>query len=270
MTRARIRYVCRAISGCSRPSVLTLPVPLCRVHAAEVTRGMLAGTPDRSHAAPARPWDREATRLALPVALPVELPRSHAPVVYFVQNGSLVKIGWSTNLRARLSALCLRRMAVLLAVAGDNALEAALHRTFWGLRQEGTEWFRYEQPLSDYIQELRNHAHPVNLTDLTEMLGETGANVVTEDEPEEQPQTLLDVPREKTRMPLDEAQQILTNGLEDLSRAGVHEFDYAAFRDIPEVTGWPKGWVYLQLAEAVDSGRLDQTSDGWKFRECGP
>lgn len=271
MTKARTRYVCRAISGCTRPSVLTLPVPLCRVHAVEITRAMMPGetwsAPDGEPPAAARPWDREAVRLALPVSFPTELPRSHAPVVYFVQNGSLVKIGWSTNLRSRLSALCLRKTAVLLTVAGDHTLEAALHRMFWDLRQDGTEWFRYGHSLVEYIRKLRGHASPVNLADLTEMLGEPGGGAVAEDEPEEQPSAVLDVPRTPVRMPLGEAQRIFASVLEDLLRAGVQEFGYEALQDIPEVTGWPRGWVYEKLAETVEGGRLDRTSHGWVFRE---
>lgn len=274
MTKARTRYTCRAISGCTRPPVLTLPAPLCRVHAVEITRAMLPGETwkamDGEPPATTRPWDREAVRLALPVSLPIELPRRHAPVVYFVQNGSLVKIGWSTNLGGRLSALCLRRATVLLTVAGDNALEAALHRMFRDLRQGETEWFRYGQPLAEYVQKLRGHASPVSLTDLTEMLRETGSDATADDPSEEQPPAPLSTPQPRVRMPLEEAQQIFANVLEDLVRAGVHEFRYEAFQDVPEVTGWPKAWVYDQLEETVERGRLDRMPRGWRFREVTP
>ncbi|MCC6824020.1 MAG: GIY-YIG nuclease family protein [Verrucomicrobia subdivision 3 bacterium] len=64
--------------------------------------------------------------------------------VYFIRGGDLVKIGWSTNPRLRLSQLqtaSAERLRIIGVTPGTRGDERALHGTFASLRVRG-EWFR--------------------------------------------------------------------------------------------------------------------------------
>lgn len=64
--------------------------------------------------------------------------------VYFIRGGDLVKIGWSTNPRLRLSQLqtaSAERLRMVCAMPGSREDERALHVQFATLRVRG-EWFR--------------------------------------------------------------------------------------------------------------------------------
>jgi hypothetical protein len=78
-------------------------------------------------------------------------PNVHEPVVYFIRNGSRIKIGWTTNLRTRLSQLSLHPSAVALLVAGGPDEESHLHRRFGPARVGQTEWFESVSAIEDYI-----------------------------------------------------------------------------------------------------------------------
>ncbi|WP_381801153.1 GIY-YIG nuclease family protein [Streptomyces niveus] len=83
-----------------------------------------------------------------------EMPASgrHDPVVYFLRNGERVKIGTTTNLRARITALSLRQSDVILLLDGGRTLEAAMHRRFSSHRQAGTEWFNFADEIKDFVR----------------------------------------------------------------------------------------------------------------------
>ena len=68
-------------------------------------------------------------------------PVAHDPVVYFARMGNRVKIGWTTNLKRRMSALALPMSAVAHLVDGGPAEEAELHRLFAASRIGRSEWF---------------------------------------------------------------------------------------------------------------------------------
>ena len=78
-------------------------------------------------------------------------PKVHDPVVYFIRNGSRVKIGWTTNLKVRLSNLSLPVSAVALLMPGGPPEEDMLHRKFRRTRVGGTEWFDNSDAIEDYI-----------------------------------------------------------------------------------------------------------------------
>lgn len=78
-------------------------------------------------------------------------PKVHEPVVYFIRNGSRVKIGWTTNLRQRLSTLSLPASAVALLVLGGPAEESALHKRFGDARIGRTEWFEASEAIEAFI-----------------------------------------------------------------------------------------------------------------------
>lgn len=82
--------------------------------------------------------------------------RQVAQVVYFVEaeGMGLVKIGTSSDMHLRLCSIRSHSPApirFLKAIAGDAALEAALHNRFSRLRVRG-EWFRAEPELMAFIE----------------------------------------------------------------------------------------------------------------------
>jgi hypothetical protein len=77
--------------------------------------------------------------------------RAHAPVVYFLRNGTRVKIGTSQNLRRRITSLSLRREDVVRVEHGDQQYERSLHRRFQSLRVDETEWFELRGALAEYL-----------------------------------------------------------------------------------------------------------------------
>ncbi|MET8826071.1 GIY-YIG nuclease family protein [Streptomyces sp. NPDC004610] len=90
---------------------------------------------------------------------------SHEDVVYFILNGNRVKIGTTTNLRNRVRALALKPRNVVACVPGDRRHEDEMHARFSKLRIGGTEWFSFEGPVIDAVNEwharamvLRRHA----------------------------------------------------------------------------------------------------------------
>jgi hypothetical protein len=77
---------------------------------------------------------------------------SHAPVVYYIRAGSMVKIGTSTNLRRRMNALSTR--TVIAVEPGDATVETERHEQFGALRRHG-EWFEMDPALAAHIVGLR-------------------------------------------------------------------------------------------------------------------
>ena len=85
---------------------------------------------------------------------PLSIPDSpHADVVYFVLNGNRVKIGTTTNLRNRVRALALKPRNVIACVPGDRQQEGEMHARFSKLRIGGTEWFSFEGPIIDAVND---------------------------------------------------------------------------------------------------------------------
>lgn len=79
------------------------------------------------------------------------LSGTHAPVVYFVSNGDRIKIGTSTNLRARIKRLCLRVADIALVLHGGQAYERQLHDRFGDYRIGDTEWFELAGELATFV-----------------------------------------------------------------------------------------------------------------------
>lgn len=75
----------------------------------------------------------------------------HRPLVYFIRNGDRVKIGYTTNLRGRVSALSLRPDDICLLVHGSRPVEQALHKRFAEQRVGNTEWFHNTGGVAEYI-----------------------------------------------------------------------------------------------------------------------
>ena len=78
-------------------------------------------------------------------------PTVHAPIVYFIRNGDRIKIGWTTHLKQRLTALSLPMNAVELTIPGGSAEERMLHHRFSAARVGRTEWFEATPELESFI-----------------------------------------------------------------------------------------------------------------------
>lgn len=78
-------------------------------------------------------------------------PLVHDPLVYFIRNGARIKIGWTTNLKGRLSALSLPADAAVLTVPGGPQTEKEMHALFANLRVGRTEWFEITPELEAFI-----------------------------------------------------------------------------------------------------------------------
>lgn len=81
------------------------------------------------------------------------------PVVYYVRRQGLVKIGWSSDLRKRLSKLHVRPADLLAVQCGERSDEADMHCRFSHLRVTGDdlgrEHFRLADELLDHVNGLR-------------------------------------------------------------------------------------------------------------------
>lgn len=78
-------------------------------------------------------------------------PSVHDPLVYFIRNGTRIKIGWTTNLKARLTSLSLPPDAVALTVTGGPQTEEAMHKRFAKARVGRSEWFEAVPELEAFI-----------------------------------------------------------------------------------------------------------------------
>lgn len=159
-----LSVLCTAIDDaveCPEDAVMLDPVPLCEYHRMQVA---LLVVPDLLAAAA-----RAEIARAHPKTLPSEeshalisgarraeiahyLAGPHGAMVYFIENGALVKIGYTTNLRSRVSRLALREKNIMLLLRGGPTLERALHTQFAAHRVDGTEWFELSQEIREFIE----------------------------------------------------------------------------------------------------------------------
>lgn len=77
--------------------------------------------------------------------------RSGREVVYFIQGADVVKIGYTSDLSARLAGMSQHRGAVMATVSGGRAKERELHERFSHLRIGRTEWFSLAPELAEFI-----------------------------------------------------------------------------------------------------------------------
>jgi hypothetical protein len=82
--------------------------------------------------------------------------------VYFIRSGDAIKIGFTQDVVARLSALQTASsipLELLASIDGDKAEEARQHRRWRHLRIRG-EWFRADEELLRYIRALAGELAP--------------------------------------------------------------------------------------------------------------
>jgi hypothetical protein len=75
--------------------------------------------------------------------------------VYFISDGTNIKIGYSKNIKKRIQTLSTgssRHLTILGYVYGDMNYEKLLHRMFIEYRQKG-EWFKCNKKLMDFINQ---------------------------------------------------------------------------------------------------------------------
>lgn len=83
-------------------------------------------------------------------------------VVYYVRIGDAIKIGYSSNLKQRISSLRARRSDVLAVEPGARKLEAQRHLKFASLRRGKREDFEPSFALIQHIDAVRErHGDPV-------------------------------------------------------------------------------------------------------------
>jgi hypothetical protein len=98
-------------------------------------------------------WRRDIPVATRPVAWSYRLPDgTHPPVVYFMRNGTRVKIGTTSHIRNRVRRLALRPENVALITPGDRDAEHAFHQRFATYRVGDTEWFDETGTLRDFIE----------------------------------------------------------------------------------------------------------------------
>jgi hypothetical protein len=107
--------------------------------------------------APGRTWLRN--QFGQPGGGPEKTPqgRKARALVYFIQDRKRVKIGHSTNPKARLRDLMTHTTLKLLATEpGGAKREAELHKKFRHIKTPvGREWFYLKDEILDYIRTLK-------------------------------------------------------------------------------------------------------------------
>jgi len=139
---------------CGLPSVENAPFPICDAHAVQTYRyvsrriGSLADDPMFQIKMRLESAESERSRERYKLAARVE-------VVYYVQIGEHIKIGYTSRLRLRMNAYPATRR-LLATEPGTYADEAARHHQFRHLLAAGNEWFRPGPDLMDHINDLRS------------------------------------------------------------------------------------------------------------------
>jgi hypothetical protein len=144
-------------SFCDAPAIEEAPFPICIEHAAMVLR-FLRGYIDAVESAPLELrmliLDRTRDKKAEAARDAAVEKRS---LVYYVQLGDLIKIGYTANFSQRMKNYPPHRR-VLAVERGNMRLEEQRHRQFRAHLAEGNEWFRPAPDLIEHINRLRKKA----------------------------------------------------------------------------------------------------------------
>lgn len=152
-------------ADCPAEATMLTPAPLCARHQLQIALLVIPDvlTTAVRHAGietkpvSLAPEERAAIIAgAQPKPIKPYLGGVHGPVVYFIENGATVKIGYSTNLRNRVRSLSLQEKNVALLLQGGLTLERALHATYDKERIDSTEWFTKSERLVAFIESKRS------------------------------------------------------------------------------------------------------------------
>jgi hypothetical protein len=186
---------------CLEPIWIAKPIPLCRPHALQVAEVVV---PDliaeslralRTRQSPKTLAPEEASALidgSRALDPRDYLDGAHGPIVYVIENGSRVKIGYTTCLRRRITDLSLRDCNILLLLEGGPTLERALHHRFAPFRVERTEWFALTDTIVAFIEskraQLADRPAMATLAELVAQYAPEPAGDEPASEPEPQPE----------------------------------------------------------------------------------
>jgi len=101
---------------------------------------------------------KQAAIEAASPASPPQRPYAGPPIVYFIRGHERVKIGTTTNLKRRLTAMSQPPDVVMATIPGDRNVERQMHTRFAHLRIDRTEWFRMEPDLAAFIESIQGGA----------------------------------------------------------------------------------------------------------------
>lgn len=149
----------RAGAFCDAPAIEDAPFPICIFHASQVmhfVRGYL------------RDFEQLPSELRLIMMDKTRVEenrrreaadkaREPHEYVYYVLVGKLVKIGYTSRLKQRLSSYP-PGTRILAYERGGMNLEAQRHREFAAHLKHGNEWFAPAKPVIDHINEVRKQA----------------------------------------------------------------------------------------------------------------
>lgn len=121
--------------------------------------GDTTGTAGEEVIRPSRPSTELRGQAGTPVEDLTTLRGMHGPIVYFLGNGSRVKIGTSRNLMGRIGALSLRPENLLCAFHGGHDIESRFHKLFAAHRVGDSEWFEIDGQLAEFIAQHADDAH---------------------------------------------------------------------------------------------------------------
>lgn len=146
-----------------------MPFPICKSHARSVCDSLHDRAPEVD---PRAMLLRTAIREpVLPTQSEVQAKRERRKAayakqsqVYYVRIGDHVKIGYTTNVRARMNQLRVDISEVLATEPGDRDLERRRHREFAEERQGRRENFNPSRRLLAHIEALKEQHGEPNIT----------------------------------------------------------------------------------------------------------
>lgn len=118
----------------------------CAVRAALSVEGIATGLDTAALATPDGPIGSTVANVEALLSA-----KRHAPVVYFIRNGTRVKIGTTQNLRGRITRLSLRTDDLVRVEHGGVNYERSIHELFADHRIGNTEWFHLRGEVADRI-----------------------------------------------------------------------------------------------------------------------
>lgn len=150
-------------STCGKPSVDGITFPICERHVLNAYRWVTLHMESLADD-PLFQWKFRMDSLDAEHARDRRRRAGRSEVVYYVQVGPHIKIGYTSALAQRMQSYPLNRR--LLAVeAGDYSLEQQRHNEFRHLLDLGKEWFRPGPELLVHINTLRlgSGASPIKI-----------------------------------------------------------------------------------------------------------
>jgi hypothetical protein len=147
---------------CDSPSMADTPFPICQHHALKLYKHMLEAV--HTGLGINRPIDKTTRdRWTAREASHKEALKAQS-VVYYVRIADVIKIGYTTNMKQRMTALRVPLSAVLATEPGGRVIEADRHKQFADLRVGTMENFRPELRLIQHIDAVRDFHGEPNIT----------------------------------------------------------------------------------------------------------